>query len=281
MTTTPKRYWHELTTKEFSQCGAEDLIAIFPVGATEQHGPHLPVWSDTRIGQGIIDEVVRTAPASLPFLVLPSQSVGRSEEHNAFPGTLSLKAETLKAVCTDVLESVRRVGIRKVLVFNSHGGNPPVLDLVGLEMRRKHQMLVVSTIWYQFGFPEGLFSDYEMSYGTHAGEVETSMMLHLVPELVDNRERAAFTNRAKEMGECYEVLDPQGAVPFSWVTTDLSDSGAWGNAAAADAERGRKSIEYYGSKLLALIRDMHRFPLSSLAPSDLALADDARTHTTE
>lgn len=266
-----KRYWHELTTKDFAALDAENMVAIFPVGAIEQHGPHLPVWSDTRIGQGIVEELVRIAPADLPFLVLPTQSVGRSEEHDTFPGTLSLRSETLKAVCVDILESVRRAGIRKVIVFNSHGGNPPVIDLAGLEMRRRQGMLVASTIWYQLGFPPGdLFSAYETSYGTHAGEIETSMMLHLAPGLVDDGERAVFSNRAKAMSETYEVLDPQGAAPFSWITPDLSDSGAWGNAAAADAARGRTLIEYYGSRLLALVRDVHRFPLSSLAPATAA-----------
>lgn len=270
MTAPLKRYWHELTTKEFSNLAVENLVAILPVGAIEQHGPHLPVWSDTRIGTGIIEQTVATAPATLPFLVLPAIPVGRSEEHNRFPGTLSLKSETLRAVCTDILESVRRAGIRKVVIFNSHGGNPPILDVVGLEMRRRHQMLIASTIWYNFGLPsEGLFSDYETSYGTHAGEMETSMMLHLSPDLVNDAERAVFSNRAHAISEEYEVLDPQGAAPFSWITPDLSDSGAWGDALAADAERGRSLVEYYASKLLALVHDVHRFPLAALAPSDV------------
>lgn len=271
MATSIKRYWHQLTTKEFSRLDAENCVAILPVGAIEQHGPHLPVWSDTRIGQGIIDAMVGQAPDSLPFLILPTIAVGRSEEHNTFPGTLSLRADTLRAVCVDLLESVRRAGIRKVVIFNSHGGNPSIIDVAGLEMRRKHQMLIASTIWYQFGLPsEGLFSDYETSYGTHAGEIETSMMLHLAPELVDDAERAVFSNRASAMSKDYEVLDPQGAAPFSWIAADLTDSGAWGDALAADPERGKILIDFYGSKLLALVRDMHRFPLDALAPSDCA-----------
>src|SRR3712207_28681 len=155
MTVQPRRYWHELTTKDFASLDTERAIAVLPVGAIEQHGPHLPVSVDSAINEGIIRRAVELMPPDLPALVLPMLPVGKSNEHQAFPGTLTVSAETLIRLWTEVGESVYRAGIRKLVFFNSHGGQPQIMDIVARDLRVRRSMFVVACSWYHLGMPKG------------------------------------------------------------------------------------------------------------------------------
>src|SRR6202790_5616730 len=140
-------WWWDLTTQDFADLDAERVVAIFPVGAIEQHGPHLPVRVDAAINAGIVARAVEMMPPECPALVLPMMPVGKSDEHLAFPGTLTLSHETLGRVWCELGESVRRAGIRKILFLNSHGGQLQLLKVVTRDLRVKLGMFAVSAMW--------------------------------------------------------------------------------------------------------------------------------------
>lgn len=257
------RRWQEMTTEDFRALDAARVIAILPVAAIEQHGPHLPVEVDARINEGVLARTVELLPNELPVTVLPAMPIGKSSEHIAFPGTLSLSAETLIRLWTEIGDSVARAGVRKMVIFNSHGGQPQVADIVARDLRVKHGMLVVTANSYALGKPEGLFPEDELVHGIHGGTVETSIMLHLCRDLVKMDEAQNFVPLSVAMAREYEILTPEGKVGFGWQTQDLNPHGACGDAAAADAARGAKIVDHYARRFVQLLREIDRFPLST------------------
>jgi creatinine amidohydrolase len=234
------------------------------VAAIEQHGPHLPVEVDARINEGVLRRALELMPDDLPVTVLPAMPVGKSNEHTAFPGTLSLSAETLIRLWTEIGDSVARAKIRKLVLFNSHGGQPQVADIVARDLRVRHGMFVVTANCYALGKPPGMFPEDELKHGIHGGTVETSMMLHLRRDLVKMDKARNFVPLSATMEREYEILAPEGKVGFGWQTQDLNPHGACGNAAAADAERGAQLVDHYARRLIQLLREIDRFPLSTL-----------------
>jgi creatinine amidohydrolase len=263
----PARLWHEMTTTDFAALDRERAIAVLPVAAVEQHGPHLPVGVDAFINDGIIADVLRRLPPDLAATFLPPLPIGKSNEHMAFAGTLTLSAETLIRLWTEVGESVARAGLRKLVVFNSHGGQPQVMDIVARDLRVRLGMLVVTLSYWGLGRPAGLFPDGELRHGIHAGASETSIMLHLRPDLVREAERRNFIPLSVAMERDFVHLRPEGGVGFGWQTQDLNPDGACGNALDADAARGRAMVEHAALRFIALLREVERFPLSHLRPA--------------
>ncbi len=242
----------------------KETVAILPIGAIEQHGPHLPVWVDSCINELLLERALAAIPASLSVLALPIQAVGKSNEHEAFPGTLSLSNTTLGAILVELGESVRRAGIQKLILLNSHGGQPQVLDIVARELRIRCGMLVVNAAWFAFGIPEGLFPADECRHGIHGGEVETSLMLHLRPDLVDMTQTQNFMSLGQEMEKEYQFLAPEGHIGFGWQAQDLNSWGVCGNATAADAERGARLAQHMVDSFILLVGEVMRFPLDRL-----------------
>ena len=261
---TPRRFWQDMTTEEFAGLDKERVIALLPVGAIEQHGPHLPVSTDACINEGIVARALAQVPDELPVTVLPMLAVGKSNEHLAFPGTLTLSAETLIRVWTEVGECVARAGIRKLVLFNSHGGQPQVMDIVARDLRVRHGMLVVAYSWYASGVPAGLFDEAEVRHGIHAGAIETSMMLHLRPDLVHLDRAADFVPLMRELEPGFRHLSPTGAGRLAWMAQDLHPSGACGDARDADPERGRALVEHAAQALVALLHEVDRYALERL-----------------
>ncbi|NIW24071.1 MAG: creatininase family protein, partial [Gammaproteobacteria bacterium] len=177
-------YWQELTTCDFAGLEPERTVALLPVAAIEQHGPHLPLATDAVINAGIVTEAMQRLPDDLSVLVLPALNVGSSLEHTAFAGTLSIDAETLLAMWRQLGACVARAGIRKLVILNTHGGQTALVDLAALQLRAAHAMLVARANYLRFGTPAGLFSEQELTGDVHGGLVETSLMLHLRPDLV-------------------------------------------------------------------------------------------------
>jgi creatinine amidohydrolase len=216
MSKRPRRLWQDMTTEDFRALEAARVIAVLPVGAIEQHGPHLPVCVDACINEGILARALELMPENLPVTVLPPMPVGKSNEHVAFPGTLTLSAETLIRLWTELGEAVARAGVKKLVLFNSHGGQPQVMEIVARDLRVRLGMLAVAYSWYAAGIPPGLFPDHEVRDGIHAGAIETSMMLHLRPDLVRMERAANFVPLMAEMAGHYRLLSPIGAGKLAW-----------------------------------------------------------------
>jgi creatinine amidohydrolase len=257
----PRRAWQEMTTEEVGALG-DSVVAVLPVAAVEQHGPHLPLSVDATIVDGIVARALDMLPERLPVTVLPTQAIGKSDEHIDFPGTLTLGAETLARLWTEIGESVARAGVRKLVFFNSHGGQPQVMEIVARELRVRRKMLAVSSSWYAFGLPAGLFPPEEVQHGIHGGAIETSMMLHLRPDLVRREKLRNFASLGARMGREYRLLGPTGVAKLAWQTQDLNPAGACGDATDADAERGAKVVDFAARKLVELLEEVDRFPLS-------------------
>lgn len=267
----PARYWEELSTTAFGDLPA-NTVAVLPLGAIEQHGPHLPVCVDSCINAMLLDRAVRAMPEGASVLVLPMQAVGKSEEHLAFPGTLSLDAETLLRVVLEIGACVHAAGVHRMVLLNSHGGQPQVLDIAARNLRVKLGMLVVNAAWSGLGMPAGLFSEEECRHGIHGGEIETSLMLHLRPDLVDMTKAADFVSLGARMAGDYRFLTPEGGIGFGWQAQDLHPAGACGNAAAADADRGRLLADHAVAAFLTLIEETARFPLDWIQDGPLGQA---------
>ena len=264
--TAPWRYWAELTTADFAALDPAKTVAILPVAAIEQHGPHLPLSVDATINEGILAEAAAKAPGDLSFLILPEQSIGRSEEHLAFPGTLTIAPDTLAKAWGEIGRCVHRAGLRKLLLFNSHGGQPQVLDIVARDLRVTLGMLVAWCNWWRLGLPdEGLPGTEELKHGIHGGALETAIMLHLRPDLVRQDKIADFRSLSLEMADDYELLSPLGQTAFAWMTQDLHPSGAVGDATQASAELGQRLVTHAADRLLLFLDELARFPLDQLA----------------
>ncbi len=264
---TKSRFWADLTTRDFSRLDAASTIAVLPVAAVEQHGPHLPVSVDATLVDGVIAAALPRLPATLPVLFLPTQQVGKSNEHSRFPGTLTLSAETLMRVWMELGECVARAGIRKLVLFNSHGGQVSLMDIVGRDLRVKHDLIVYSVNWFTLPLGdavEGLFPAEEHRFGIHGGDVETSMMLALRPQFVEMGRARDFKSSSQERAASYPILGNGKSARLGWQMQDYNPMGAAGNAAAATADKGRAVIDAAAGALAQVLQEIHQLPLSTL-----------------
>ena len=273
--TTPSRFWADLSTRDFAQLisagEAERTIAVLPVAATEQHGPHLPLSVDTLLIDGVVAAALPHLAPDLNVLFLPTQAVGLSPEHAAFAGTLTLKTETILRLWTDIAESVAAAGIRKLLLLNSHGGQVSVMDLVARDLRARLDLLVYSVSWFNLPLTgtdgqdlNALFSAIEHRFGIHGGDIETSMMLALAPAQVNMAQARDFRSSAQERAQRFDVLGNGKSAKLGWQTQDYNAAGAVGNAANATVEKGRALVEAAGRSLARLLAEMDQLPLSTL-----------------
>jgi creatinine amidohydrolase len=258
------RFWSELTSTDFYEADPDSTIAIVPVAAIEQHGPHLPVGTDMIIAQGMIEETCAQWPAGLDAIFLPVQSIGKSNEHLKWPGTLTFTAETLLKAWVEIGEAVNRTGICKVVFINSHGGNSELLGIVARELRVRFEMLAVHTHWMRFGYPAGLFSEEEIAHGLHAGDIETSLILHFRPGLVRLDATASFTPASIAMADEFALLRASPPHAFAWMAQDLNPAGAVGDASLASAEKGKQTAARQAAGFVTLLRDVAAFPMERL-----------------
>ena len=259
---TVSRQWQDLTWTDF-QSLPRNAVAILPVAAIEQHGPHLPVSVDATIAAGLLAAALDRLPPDAKVLALPMQAVGLSVEHIRFPGTLTLSAETLIAALTDIGRSVLRAGVRRMVILNSHGGQPQVVDIVCRRLRGDG-MFAVGASASRLGLPpEVSLCREEQEYGIHGGLVETSLMLHLRPDLVRMQHATDFRSAWLAHEGAMSMLTPEGGIGFGWETQDLNPAGALGNAGAATAGIGKLILDHQAGRLAQLLREVGDFDLDS------------------
>lgn len=261
------RFWADYSAREIAALDKGRLIAVLPVGAIEQHGPHLPVSVDQAILDGIIRATLPLMPRDLSALYLPTLPVGKSDEHSGYPGTLTLSAATLMAMWADIGDSVARAGVRKLILLNSHGGQIAPMDIVVREMRRRHGMIAVAASWFAMGLPEGLFSPQEDRFGIHAGDMETSVMLALHPGHVQMQHARNFHPAIADIARDNRHLGLSIAGKLGWQAQDMNPAGACGDATKATAAKGRAFIDHAAAQIVTLLQEVHRMPLSFLDTS--------------
>jgi creatinine amidohydrolase len=255
--------WADYRAAELAAPDPMRTIAVLPVAAVEQHGPHLPVGTDTIIMEGMLAEVRRLCPADIDLRILPVQAVGKSNEHLWAAGTLTLSAETALRAWTEIGLSVARAGVRKIVIVNSHGGNSDLVSIVGRELRVRAGMLAVRWSWGGAGMPPGLYSPEELKFGIHGGDVETSLMLAFRPGTVDMTAARDFRSTAEGA-----AIPPTGPVGYGWIASDINPAGVAGNAAAATAEKGRATAAFMAERFVELLRAVEAHPMTGFAPAE-------------
>ncbi len=259
--------WAELNTRDFAALDPARTVAVLPLGATEQHGPHLPLSVDSVLVDGVVNAALSHLSLADPVLVLPTQTLGLSTEHTAFAGTLHVSPQTLIQVWCDIGASVARAGVKKLLMFNAHGGNVGLMDVVARELRAQHGLIVYSSSWYNLPLDASVmaqFSADEHRFGIHAGDIETSMMLALAPDQVHMPAAQNFASTSQDRAKQFAVLGNGKSAKLGWHMQDYNPHGAAGNAAAATAAKGEALVHSAGEQLAQLLQELIALPLSTV-----------------
>ena len=250
--------------QDFAGADTARWIAVLPLAAVEQHGPHLPLGVDAFLAEAYLARARKLIPAELPVTFLPLQSIGQSDEHLRFPGTLTLSAQSVIRAWTEIGESVRRAGLRKFVLMTSHGGNIQAMDIVARDLRARHDMLVVTCGWHRFGYPDGLFTEEERKHGIHAGDIETSLMLAARADMVRKDKAANAVPATVALAEEFRWLNAYRPAGFGWMTQDLHPSGAVGDARGATADKGEAALGHGAQAFVELLKEVDRFDLALL-----------------
>jgi len=266
----PKRNWLEMTWQDIAGARTESWIAVLPLAAIEQHGPHLPLGVDSFIAGAYLGRVRELLPDDLPVTFLPIQQVGISTEHLAYPGTLTFSAQTAISAWTELGESLARAGLRKLVFVTSHGGNVAAMELAARDLRARLRMLAVTVGWHRFGYPDGVFSGEEKKHGIHAGEIETSLMLTAKSSMVQMQKAARATPETIAMAQEFKWLGAYRPAGFAWMTQDLNPTGAVGDGRSAKADKGEAALAQGAKAFVELLREIDRFDLSRLREGPLA-----------
>lgn len=247
--------WQNLTRVELNEALGADSVAVLPLAAIEQHGAHLPLSTDLDIGEGILAAAVAALPEDFPLFELPPMAVGASHEHAGFPGTLSLPPEVAIAVIEAYGDSLARAGVRRLVLFNSHGGNKAVADIAALKLRARWGMLVVKANYFRFTPPAQALPVEEFRHGLHGGALETAMMLYLAPHKVRHEHLGHPPSRGEAMAGQGLTLGPEGEAAFAWLAEDIHPGGVVGDARLANAELGERLVSHYGTTLATVLSE--------------------------
>jgi len=265
--TTPPRDWTDIHWPDLAGGGCERWIAVLPLAATEQHGPHLPLGTDIMIARAYLARVRELVPETMPVTFLPIQTIGISTEHGDYPGTLTLPTDVALKTWFAIGEGVARAGLKKLVMVTSHGGNSAAMSLVAQDLRARHGLLVVTTGWPRLSAAERIFSAQEVNHGVHGGAVETSIMLARAGEQVRREAIADFHPIGATMAKDYRRLSTRRPAPLAWQAQDLHRSGAAGDATLGSAEHGERLIENGARAFCELLADVDRFDIGALTNS--------------
>src|SRR5437016_5591053 len=263
--TVPPRDWTDIHWPDFSPAESARWIAVLPLAATEQHGPHLPVGTDIMIAQAYLARARELLPHAIPATFLPLQPVGISTEHVDYPGTLTVPTEIALKTWMALGESVARAGIKKLVMITSHGGNSAAMSLVAQDLRARHGLLAVTTAWSRLSAAEGLFAAEELHHGIHGGAVETSIMLARYRQQVRLEKIADFRPASIAMEKDYRRLSAHRPAPLAWQAQDLHASGAAGDATMASAEKGERLLDHGARAFCELLADVDKFDPDTLS----------------
>lgn len=255
----PNRFFPYLTWNDVEAIpDKQNTVIIQPVGAHEQHGAHLPLIVDAAIGMGVLGKALEKLDANIPAFALPMLFYGKSNEHWHFPGTVTLTTETLSATLMEVGESIYRAGLRKLVLMNSHGGQPQVMQMVARDLHVKYDDFMVFPLftWRVPNITKELLTPKEAQQGMHAGDAETSIMLALLPEQV--KMDKAVAEYPPEIPNT-SLLTPEGKLPFAWTTKDVSKSGVIGDATTATLEKGEQILASVSDGWVKVIKEIHAF----------------------
>ncbi len=248
-----EREFAYLTWKQVEALSRQDTLLVLPTAAIEQHGHHLPLATDTLINNLLLGKALGKLEPDAPIYALPPVCYGKSNEHLGFPGTLSLSASTFMAILHDLGASIASAGFRKVVLYNTHGGNTSLVDVMARDLRADFGLRTFCL----FGAAGAAFtgiSKQEKTYGFHAGEIETALLLSAVPELVHTD---AYTVNYIANVDAPELLLPENAAAtFAWLTRDIASSGVMGDPRPATAENGELWVEEAATKLAAALQAM-------------------------
>lgn len=245
-----------LTWKQVDALPRDSTLLVLPTAAIEQHGHHLPLGTDALINDLLLGRALALVPAELPVFALPAVCYGKSNEHLGFPGTITVSAQTFLAVVRDIGASVAASGFKKLVVYNTHGGNASLVDVAVRDLRAEFGLRTFSLFGSAGTAFEGL-SAQERAYGLHAGEVETAFLLHAAPPLVDT---SAYTCNYIARAVNPEPLAPEGsAANFAWLTRDIAPSGVLGDPSPATAEHGEQWAGQAAARIAELLIAMSNF----------------------
>ncbi|MFZ0609369.1 MAG: creatininase family protein [Xanthobacteraceae bacterium] len=267
--TLPKRDWMDMTWQEVAGADARRWIAVLPLAAVEQHGPHLPLGVDTYIAEAYLARVRELLPDGLPVSFLPVQRIGVSAEHLSYPGTLTHSAATAIAAWTELGDSLARAGLRKLVMVTSHGGNVAAMEVVARDLRTRRKMFAVTVGWHRFGYPNGAFTPQEKKHGIHGGDIETSLMLAAKPDAVHMDKAPKATPVTVAMAQEFKWLGAYRPAGFAWMTQDLHESGAVGDATLATRDKGEAALRQGAQAFIELLEEVHQFELSRLRDGPL------------
>lgn len=245
-----------LNWKQVEALPRDRTLLVLPTAAIEQHGHHLPLATDTLINNLLLGRAIEKVPADLPVYALPPVHYGKSNEHLGFAGTLSVSAATFMAVLRDLGASVARASFQKLVLYNTHGGNSSLIDVMARDLRAEFGLRTFALHGACGATFEGL-EPQERAYGFHAGEVETAFLLRAMPELVD---RSAYTvNYIADISKPEQLLPENAAATFAWLTRDIAPSGVLGDPRPATAEKGERWIEEAATRLAAALQAMANY----------------------
>lgn len=237
-------------------------VAVMALGAVEQHGPHLPLNTDTCIAEGLLGAALSKLDPALDVLALPTMGLGASDEHASFAGTLTLDARAFVGVLESIGASVARAGVRRLVWINGHGGNRAAMDIAALGLRRRFGMLAVKCTYPRLGVPEGFAGSNDLARGFHGGRLESALMQHLAPDRVRAKALSDFAARGID-DRRDRLVSPEGPAAYAWLAEDLNPQGVIGDAAAATAEEGALLAGFYAARIARVIEEAARVDRSS------------------